>query len=94
MTTKTFTDKVKEILGSVRFWIVTLTAIVAILEAQTGGAGLAEILEIVKIWLITVAGIGTADSIASKIGGAQKTETDTDEVTQKVIELLKADSKK
>ena len=60
--------KLGAILGSVRFWIVTLTAIIAVLEAHAGGGGLTAILDVVKLWLITVAGIGTADSIAERIG--------------------------
>ena len=60
-------DKVKALLGSIRFWIVTLTAIVAILETTIGGFDFAGILEIIKVYLVTVAGIGTLDSVAEKI---------------------------
>jgi len=88
-TSNTFTAKIKDLFSSVRFWVVTLTAIVAILEAQTGGAGLTDMLEIVKIYLITVAGIGTVDSVARKIGGTTK----PDMTSEQLIELLKADSK-
>jgi len=89
-TSNTFTAKIKALFGSVRFWVVTLTAIVAILESQVGGTDIAGILEIVKIYLITVAGIGTVDSVARKIGGESKPEM----TSEQLIELLKADSQK
>ena len=60
--------KIKELLGSIRFWIVTLTAIVAILESSVAGFDFAGILEIIKVYLVTVAGIGTLDSVAEKFG--------------------------
>ena len=89
-TTKTFVNKITDLFGSVRFWIVTLTAIVAILEAQVGGSGLPAMLEIVKFYLITVAGIGTVDSVARKIGGSENTDTSSEEL----LKLLKTDSQK
>ena len=58
--------KIKELLGSLRFWIVTLTAITAILAALQDGQSLGYILDIVTIYLGAVAGIGTLDSIAQK----------------------------
>jgi len=61
-------DKVKALLGSIRFWIVTLTAIVAILE---GWGDIATVLDIVKMWLLTVAGIGTVDSVAKNLSGSK-----------------------
>lgn len=61
-------DKVKALLGSIRFWIVTLTAIVAILE---GWGDMATVLDIVKMWLLTVAGIGTVDSVAKNLSGSK-----------------------
>ena len=60
-------DKITALLGSIRFWIVTLTAIVAILETTVTGFDLAAVLEIIKVYLVTVAGIGTLDSVAEKI---------------------------
>jgi hypothetical protein len=62
-------NKVKQILGSVRFWFVTIGATVAIL-AHLGVID-PEIQKIVLAWLGTVTGIGTVDSIATKIGGTQ-----------------------
>jgi len=61
-------DKVKALLGSIRFWIVTLTAIVAVLE---GWGDMATVLDVVKLWLLAVAGIGTADSIAKNLSGTK-----------------------
>ena len=58
-------DKLKALLGSVRFWIVTLTAVVAVLE---GWGDMAIVLDVFKVYLLTVAGIGTLDSIAQKVG--------------------------
>lgn len=60
--------KLKELFSSIRFWIVTLTAITGVLGAIADGNGLAEIIDVVQYYFIAVAGIGTADSIASKIG--------------------------
>lgn len=61
-TLPTMGQKVMAILGSVRFYIITLSAIVAILSGQPA-------LTVIEVWLAAVAGIGTLDSVASKIGG-------------------------
>jgi len=68
-TLDTVTDKVKILIGSVRFWMLTLSAIVAILESYVtnGAILLPDFFEIVKIWLVAVVGVGTLDSIALKI---------------------------
>lgn len=65
-------DKIKALLGSIRFWIVTLTAVVAILEGyvDAGAFVFVDALEIFKVWLATVAGLGTLDSVATKFGTA------------------------
>lgn len=52
-------NKVIVLLGSVRFWILTLTAIVAVLDGQ-------ELLTVIQVWLAAVAAVGTLDSIATK----------------------------
>lgn len=67
-------DKIKAILGSVRFWIVTLTAVVAVLEALTAGTLTLEyVFNTVQVWLVAVVGIGTLDSVATKFStGAKK----------------------
>lgn len=56
-------DKIKALFGSIRFWIVTLTAIVAILESL---GDMALILDVVKVYLLTVAAIGTVDKVLQK----------------------------
>lgn len=56
-------DKIKALFGSIRFWIVTLTAIVAILESL---GDMALILDVVKVYLLTVAAIGTLDKALIK----------------------------
>lgn len=62
-------NKIKAILGSIRFWIITFTAVIAILEGiAMSGLDICVILDVVKIWLVAVAGLGTLDSVASKIG--------------------------
>lgn len=53
---------VLSILGSVRFWILTLTAVLGILHGQPA-------VEVIQIWLGAVAALGTLDSVANKIGG-------------------------
>ena len=54
-------DKVFALLGSVRFWIVTLTAVVSVLQG-------APALEVFQLWAGTVVGIGTLDSVATRFG--------------------------
>jgi len=55
-------EKVLNILGSVRFWIVTLTAVVGVLNGQ-------DVSTVVQVWLAAVAGLGTLDSVATKFSG-------------------------
>jgi len=63
--------KVKEILGSIRFWIMTLTAIVALLEAWAGDVlDLSFMFKTIEIWLGAIVALGTFDSVASKFGTA------------------------
>lgn len=57
-------DKILGILSSVRFWIVTLTAVVGVLSGQDTST-------VVQVWLGAVAGLGTLDSVASRIGGTK-----------------------
>ena len=66
-------DKIKDLLGSIRFYIVTLGFITAFLTAiEVEGFTMALLLENIRNWLLAVAAVGTADSIASKIGGDTK----------------------
>ena len=55
-------SKIWALLGSIRFWILTLTAVLAVLQG-------APLVDTVQLWGIAVAGVGTLDSVASKIGG-------------------------
>lgn len=57
-------QKVLGILGSVRFWILTLTAILALLNGQ-------PVIETIQVWLGAVAALGTFDSIASRFAGTK-----------------------
>ena len=59
--------KKMELLGSRRFWMLTFTAVLAILKLETSWSP--EIMTILQQWLIAVAAIGTMDSFGSKIGG-------------------------
>ena len=62
-------SKITNILGSIRFWIITfawLAAYLGIVE-QDGFTWLRLFDQIAK-WLGTVAGLGSLDSIASRIG--------------------------
>ncbi|MDC1191167.1 hypothetical protein N8148_03095 [Gammaproteobacteria bacterium] len=58
-------SKLKEILSSVRFWALTIGAVVAILSFY--GVIPAEIQKIVLVWLGTVTGIGTLDKVVDKV---------------------------
>lgn len=63
--------KIKELSGSLRFWIITLTGAIAILEqATTGSVTAVFVFKIIEIWLGAVVALGTFDSVASKFGAA------------------------
>jgi len=65
-------QKIKNILGSIRFWIATLTASLAILEAiSVGTITIQYVFEVAQIWLAAVVAIGTLDSVAVKFGEAK-----------------------
>lgn len=66
-------EKVGKILSSVRFWIVTLAAAsVYVGVVQQNGFDLKALLDALGIWLGTVAGIGTLDSVAQNISGTKQ----------------------
>ena len=69
-------QKLGALFGSVRFWIITLTAIVTGLQAISTHSGfdLNAELQIVKLWLLAVVGMGTLDSVATKFGTSIKAE--------------------
>lgn len=54
--------KIFAILGSVRFWIIVLTAALGILNG-------APVIETIQTALAAVVALGTFDSIALKVGG-------------------------
>jgi len=62
--------KIKNLLGSIRFWLVTVVAIIAIFHgyASVGTLVLTDILTIIEVWLGAIVGIGTLDSVATKFG--------------------------
>lgn len=55
-------QKIIPILGSVRFWIIVLTAVLAILNGQ-------PVIETIQVALAAVVAVGSLDSAARKIGG-------------------------
>lgn len=57
-------SKIGALVGSVRFWIIVLTAALAILNGQ-------PLIETIQVALGAVVGVGTLDSVASRIGGAR-----------------------
>lgn len=59
---QTLLDKLLSIFTSIRFWILTLTAVLGILNGQ-------PVVTVLQIWLAAVAALGTLDSVANKIGG-------------------------
>lgn len=60
--------KLLELLGSLRFWTLTLAAVVAELTGiAKSGFNLIDLLNIIQVWLLAVAGVGTLDSIAKNI---------------------------
>lgn len=60
-------EKVKAIVGSVRFWIITLTAITGFLTlVEVNGFKVSDLLGVITAWLGTVAGVGTLDKFSEK----------------------------
>ena len=57
-------SKITAITGSVRFWVIMLSAVVAVLNGS-------PLLDTVQVALAAVVAIGTADSISSRIGGTK-----------------------
>lgn len=61
-------DKIRQILGSIRFYIATFAWLSDYLAAiAANGFDVVVLFQQVAYWLATVVGIGTADSIAEKI---------------------------
>lgn len=58
-------NKIKALLLSRRFWLVTVAGLVAIGGAWVSGTlDLNIVFETIKVWAIAVAGIGTIDKFA------------------------------
>jgi len=65
--------KLKALSGSIRFWILTLTAVLVILEQLSVGLlDIAIVFRTVEVWLGAVVALGTVDSLATKFGAALK----------------------
>jgi hypothetical protein len=56
--------KILAIVGSVRFWIIVLTAVLAVLNGQ-------PVIETIQVALGAVVALGTFDSIASRAAGTK-----------------------
>lgn len=63
--------KIKELTGSLRFWILTLGAVIAILEeTAVGTLGMPFVFKTIEVWLGAVVALGTLDSVATKFGSS------------------------
>lgn len=60
-------DKFKELMGSRRFWMLTLTAALELIKLEN--PDLADILTILQTWLIGVTAVGTVDKFGWLAGG-------------------------
>ena len=64
-------EKLKALFGSLRFWIIILASITAVLQSiSVDGGNLVSILDIVRNTLIAIVGLGTLDSVSVKMGNA------------------------
>ena len=61
--------KIKELLGSIRFWAITATAVTAVLNSLVEGTfGASFMFHVIEIWLGAITAVGTFDSVATKLG--------------------------
>lgn len=60
-------NKIDEILNSARFWMLTSIAILMILQYYN--VLNSDVIKIIEGWIAAVFGVGTLDSVATKIGG-------------------------
>lgn len=58
-------EKIGAILGSVRFWVIVLSSIVAVLNG-------APLLDTIQLALAAVLGVGTLDSVATKFSSKKE----------------------
>lgn len=62
-------EKIKSVIGSIRFWMITLgSASAYIAFVETSGFTWSSLLNAIAIWIGVITGVGTADSIATKFG--------------------------
>lgn len=62
-------NKIKELLGSVRFWGVSFIAALAIVKGTVDtGFDINMVIDTLQIWVGAVVGLGTLDSVATKFG--------------------------
>ena len=60
-------NKVKELFGSKRFWLITVGALAAIGSAWSGETLTLELgMQIITGWSLAVAGVGTIDKFSNK----------------------------
>ena len=57
-------EKIKALFGSVRFYIIILTAVLAVLNGQ-------PVIETIQVALAAIATLGTLDGIASRFAGTK-----------------------
>jgi hypothetical protein len=61
-------EKIMKILGSIRFWTITLGSASAYMGyVELNGFAWSSLLNALAIWLGVVAGVGTIDSFATKL---------------------------
>lgn len=64
---KKFSTKLAELLNSTRFWMLTGAAVIAIIDLKLNGVmNWVGVLQVVKVWLVAIVGVGTLDSVAEK----------------------------
>lgn len=68
-----FITKIKQLLGSIRFYIVTFAWLADYLaEIQSAGFDVVILFNQISLWLGSVVAIGTIDSIATKLRNGNK----------------------
>jgi len=66
-------EKIKGIVGSIRFWVVTFGWLAAYLGVVAQkGFDLGDLFTQIGIWLGSVAALGTLDAVAERISGNQQ----------------------
>jgi hypothetical protein len=61
-------DKIKKLVGSIRFWIITFTAISAYLAiVERSGFSWGSLFDTLAVYLGAVAGVGTIDKLTANL---------------------------